>query len=105
MFATYPKKATGTIAMAGKKSSKLGLLLSVGALGLLAGGAAGAGDHHAPRGAPVSHRALQTGSNIVWIDPLESDATELQVQWCCVWTMTAVDLGMQLELGCVHVYR
>lgn len=75
--------------MAGKKRSQLGRL-SVGALlGLLSGGAAEVGDH-ASRSAPVHHRALQTGSNIVWIDPLESDATELQVRWCCAWTTPAI---------------
>lgn len=67
--------------MAAMKSGMLGLL-SVGALlAVVAGRDAVTGDH-APRHAPAyaHHRALQSGSNIVWIDPLESDATELQVQ-------------------------
>ena len=86
--------------MAGKKRSQLGRL-SVGALlGLLSGGAAEVGDH-APRSAPVHHRALQTGSNIVWIDPLESDATELQVRWCCAWTTPAIlECNM---VGCIYI--
>ena len=70
--------------MAGKKSSKLGLRLSVSAiLGLLSGGATAAAavvDNHAPRNAPVHHRALQTGSNLLWVDPLGENPAELQVQ-------------------------
>lgn len=69
--------------MATKKERANLKRLSVGAfLGLLTGGAVVAVGDHEPRNAQrANHRALQTGSNIVWIDPLEISPTELQVQW------------------------
>lgn len=78
-----------TAAMVGKKSAVLGLRPVSALLGLLAASRVlgiAVGDH-ARRLAPAQqhHRALQTGSNIVWIDPLEITPTELQVNSSVQW--------------------
>eukprot|EP00903_Cladosiphon_okamuranus_P012911 g12054.t1 len=60
-------------------AGKLGPSLSVTALlGLLTGCAVAADITHAERIAPAHHRALQTDSNLLFVDPFEETPSELQ---------------------------